>query len=114
MNLTEEKAISIAQAAMHSIDWTYDQSQPSVAVFQSKEEISERLKILDNFKDIEHKIKSIWSISFQFPQEMELYRNTMFVEIDDETGEPTTLRHKQATFKFVKKSDGWELKQVYP
>lgn len=113
MTRTEEQIIAIAKNVMQAVKWDYDKNKPIIAVFTSKEELYEKWKNLEGFDQYKGRIKSFWQVSFDFPPEDEIYHNTIFLEIDDETGEPTELRHRQAVFQFHKKGTGWELKQTY-
>jgi len=57
-------------------------------------------------EDSKKKIRPYWVVFFDFEPEAEIDNNMMMLEIDDETGEPYEIRHKQARFKILKNDEG--------
>jgi hypothetical protein len=107
--MTEEEAIAEAKKAMSDIGWDYDTTKKIEGGFSSREE---QIKRADSIRDhpnyqayLDSK-KSYWVIGFEFNPESEIYNNTMFVQVDDETGNAYYLRHSQAGFKLEKSEDG--------
>lgn len=104
---TEAKIIETAKKVMADIDWAYDKSEPLVAVFTSIEEQFKRFQNFKGFEENKHKIYAYWTVSLQFPKEERWEgRNTYFILIKYEDGEPYEISHRQAKFKLIKDEDG--------
>lgn len=109
MKQSKENIIIKAKQLMKEIDWGYDNSKELDPFFESKEKQIleyEDFKDHPNYKKVISQIKSYWTIGFDFEPEAEIEYNRIFLEIDDDTGEPFSIRHKQAIFKILKNSEG--------
>ena len=109
MKHSSEEIIEIAKRTMVSIDWGYDTKREINPVFESKEEqMKEHGQMQDHpkYQEIIASLKNYWFIGFGFEPEAELDNNTMFLSIDDDTGEPFEIHHKQAFFNIKKGEDG--------
>jgi hypothetical protein len=108
MKHTKEEIIEIAKKILQDVEWDYDPQKRIGAVAHPVEEYLEEFKNAKRFEEVKHLFRADWTVSFRFEKEMDLPErmNTFFLQIDDETGEPTELSHEQATLKFVKSEDG--------
>lgn len=110
---SKEEIIKTAQKVMADISWTFDKDSPPVAIYTSKEEIQEKWKDFKGFEEIKDRIRSEWMVCFEFPVEDKWEgRNTIFLKIYDDTGEPFEIFHKQAKFKITKNHKGVYIKGV--
>lgn len=109
MKHSKENIITKAKQVMRDIDWGYDKNKDLNPFFESKEKQIkdyEDHKDHPNYKKIISQIKSYWTIGFDFEPEAEIEYNSMFLEIDDDTGEPYLIMHKQASMKIAKDNNG--------
>jgi hypothetical protein len=108
MKHTEEEVIGIAKKIMQEIDWDYDTQQKIEVDAHPLEEYYERFKDVKGFEEGKDRFKADWTVYFDFPKRMALPErmNSFFLQIDDETGEPTRLYHEQASLIIVKSEDG--------
>lgn len=109
MKQTEKYIITEAQKAMTEIAWDYDTNKQMRATFTSCEEQINRAESVINhpkYQDFIATFKSYWTVGFDFPPEVELFHNAMFMHIDDENGEAYLLSHRDAAFKIKKGDDG--------
>jgi hypothetical protein len=108
MKRTKEEIIEIAKKVMQDINWDYDDQEEVGAFANTLEEYLQDFKKEKKFEEVKHLIRADWTVYFDFPKRMELPKrmNSFFLQIDDETGEPTELSHQQARLKLVKSEDG--------
>lgn len=109
MKHAAQEIILIAKQVMKDIDWGYDKNKEIEPLYKSKEnQIKEYKDYKDhpNYEKITSEIKSFWTVGFDFEPEAEIEYNSMFLEIDDNTGEPYCIMHKQASLKISKDSNG--------
>ena len=110
MKHTEQEIIELAKQTMAYIGWTYDKEEPLNAIFEDKQkEIDDaRQFIKDDAKRCQYieTLRNYWVVGFSFEPEAELELNKMFLEIDDDTGEPYQISHKQAVLSIVKDAKG--------
>lgn len=108
MKQTKENIIKKAKQVMKDIGWGYDKSKDIDAFFESKEKQIkdyESFKDHPNYRNVISQIKSYWTIGFSFEEESEIEYNFIFIEIDDETGEPYRIFHKQSSMNIIKDKD---------
>jgi hypothetical protein len=110
MKHTEKKIKEIAKQTMNDIKWGFDKQKDLRLFFEDKEDEIEYAKKQIKDKEKLNKyiktLKSIWIVGFDFEPEAELEYNSIQLSIDDDTGEPFSIRHKQAIFKILKNSEG--------
>jgi hypothetical protein len=109
MKHTEQEIKEIAKQSMKDIDWDYDKQKEISVIFKSKDEeikIYEKMKNHPKNKEVISSLRNYWTIGFDFEPEAEIEYNSIFLDIDDDTGEAFSIRHKQAIFKLLKDSEG--------
>lgn len=109
MKRTKEEIVEIAVGAMNDIGWTYDESREISPFFTSIDEQMDRADSAKDHPKYEEYIatlKDYWTVGFDFPLESGIAHNTMFLDLDDDTGKAYYLRHKQAGFKLQKNEKG--------
>jgi len=97
----KEEIIEIAKLTMDSIDWGYDEQREINPIFESKEEQKEKYEEVQDhpkYPEIIASLKNYWFVGFGFEAEAELDNNTMYLSIDDDTGKPFEISHRQAFF----------------
>jgi len=111
MNYTKQEIEEIALKVIEELKWGYDPKEGIRLVFSSMEEQIEDLnktykggflpkKI--TYEDAKAKIRPFWSAFFNDIPEAEIYGSTTIIEINDDSGEPYFLRHRQASFNILK------------
>ncbi|MBV7269108.1 hypothetical protein [Winogradskyella luteola] len=110
MRYSKEEIIEKAKTTMDQIGWNYNREKEITAIYEPKEkEIEEARKYINDEKILEKYIENLrnfWTIGFDFEPESEIEYNSMFLEIDDDSGEPYRISHKQATMNVLINEDG--------
>lgn len=109
MKYSKQEIIEIGKKVMESINWKYDKNKSYDPFFNNKEEeikIYEKMKNHPKYNEVVSSLRNYWTIGFDFEPEAEIEYNSIFLDIDDDTGEAFSIRHKQAIFKLLKDSEG--------
>lgn len=114
MKHTEEQIIAIAENIMQQIDFSYNTKVKIHAGFRSVEEQFKPFEGLKHAEEYKLTLKPIWTVFFKFEEEYEIRRDSIFLDIDDESGEPIELSHAQATFIISKDENGKYIKTIKP
>ncbi|MEI6312323.1 MAG: hypothetical protein WCP57_08700 [Bacteroidota bacterium] len=113
MKHTEKEIIEIGIKTMKLIGWNYNKEKKLSAGYHS---IEDQLENLNRVKDsgyltvdydkAKNSLKAYWTICFDFEPEAEIQKNFMFLDIDDASGEPFKISHKQFSGKIIKSAEG--------
>jgi hypothetical protein len=110
MKHSEIQIIEKAKKVLQDVGWTYEEAVPPAAIeYDIERQVAEvgSQKKHPRFQEYVNTLFPYWSVLFEFPKEDEWgERNTMWVRIKDDTGEPYEIGHRQAKFGIVKKGGG--------
>ena len=106
MKHTEEQINKLAKKVIDDVKWTYEEGS-FASIFHDLEEQYEKYKKFDGFEENKHKIFPYWLVTLDFPEAEDWKgRNIMLVYINDETGEPYEIGHRQFRVGLQKNSNG--------
>ncbi len=110
MKHTKDQINKIAKQVLDDIGWTYDKQTSPRSWFESVEDQANQVSSQKNHPKWDEYVAilfPLWTSSFDFPPEDGWEgRNTIFLNIRDEDGEPYEISHKQARFKIIKNDKG--------
>lgn len=113
MKHTEKEIIEIGIKTMKLIGWNFNKEKNLSAGYHSIEDQTENLNrvkdsgfLTADYEKAKNSIKAYWTICFDFETEAEIQKNFMFLDIDDASGEPLKISHKQFSGKITKLADG--------
>jgi hypothetical protein len=107
MKQSETKIKEIAIRVMDETGSIYDKKVGPQIIFQSLESQIKDFEFAKKLPDYDNYIVDLvsqWLVGFDFPKETGI-NSSWHLKISDETGEPLSLRHRQAAFK-IEKSEG--------
>ena len=117
MRHTKNEIELIAIKVMEDIDWTYDKiNSPRALEFSIQEQIEQvdSQKNHPRFEEYVANLFPFWNVLFDFLEDDNWQgRNVMWVKVNDDTGEPYEVGHRQWKGKIVKDDMGIYQKQDY-
>lgn len=109
MKHTEEQINKLAKKIIEDVEWTYEEGS-FASTFHDLEEQVERMSSQKDHPRFQEYIETLfpyWSVTLDFLEaEGWKGRNIMFVYINDETGEPYKIGHRQFIGGLQKNSNG--------
>lgn len=108
MKYAEEQINKLVKKVLEDVEWTYQEGS-FAPVFISKEEQIERMNSQKDHPRFQEYVESLfpyWSVTLDFPEDDNWKgRNIMFIDINDETGEPYKIGHRQFIGGLIKNSN---------